>query len=123
MAGLMRALAPATAAALLLAVAAGLVSPPEAGAAKRLNWSNRLRGCEPPAVFYSSNHQPGRMPCCPVVEGVCAGGGACPASGTCAPGGPACVPGPIGTRPNVILLIADDKGGGTWGTARECRWH
>jgi hypothetical protein len=117
----MRALPPAPAATLLLAVAASLVSGPEAGAAKRLNWSKRLRGCEPPAVFYSSNHQPCRMPCCPVVEGVCAGGSACPASGTCAPGGPSCVPRPIATRPNVILLIADDQGECHWGTAGECR--
>jgi Sulfatase len=106
---------------LLLAIVAGLLSPLDASAAKQLNWSKRLRGCEPPAVFYSSNHRPGRTPCCPVVEGVCAGGGACPASGMCTPGGPACLPGPVVSRPNVVLLIADDQGECHWGTAGECR--
>jgi hypothetical protein len=34
---------------------------------------------------------------------------------------PSCVPGPIATRPNVILLIADDQGECHWGTVGECR--
>src|SRR5262245_48078204 len=68
-----------------------------------LRWAKRLLGCEPPAVFYSAQHQPGRRPCCPIMEGVCPGGVSCPAAGVCPADGAACVPAPITPRPNVVL--------------------
>lgn len=76
--------------------------------------------CEPPHVFYSSQHVAGRSPCCPTVEGACAGGVACPGNGVC-PDGKACVPGPVADRPNVILFISDDQGACHYGNAGECR--
>jgi hypothetical protein len=77
-------------------------------------------GCEPPNVFYSSHHVAGRAPCCPTIEGTCAGGLACPISGTCADGKP-CLPTTVTDRPNIILFIADDQGYCHYGTAGECR--
>ena len=71
---------------IVLSLIASLVAPASLNA-KKLSWANRLGSCEPPAVFYSPNHRAGNGPCCPVVEGVCAGGGACPASGVCASDG------------------------------------
>jgi hypothetical protein len=106
-------------AALLLAVIS-LVGSPPARAAK-IKWSKRISNCEPPAVFYSPNHRPGMRPCCPLVEGACAGGTACPANGVCSADGMACEPAPIAPRPNVVLFIADDQGSCHFGTAGECR--
>jgi hypothetical protein len=63
--------------ALLLALIATAVAPIPAQA-KKLKWAPRLGKCEPPTVFYSSNHRSGNAPCCPVVEGMCAGGAALP---------------------------------------------
>ncbi len=89
--------------------------------AKKFQWAKRLGPCEPPAVFYSPSHRPGTVPCCPVVEGMCAGGAACPASGVCFGEGTACEPAPIAPRPNVALFISDDQGYCAYGTAGECR--
>jgi hypothetical protein len=116
----MRTRVAAAGATLLLALAAALSLTSEA-AAVRLKWSNRLRACEPPSVFYSANHQPGRVPCCPSIEGICPGGVACPASGVCPSDGSTCVAGPITPRPNVIMILADDQGACHYGTAGECR--
>ncbi len=77
----MRIPVPRACAALLLAMIS-LVGAPPARAA-RIKWSKRVSKCEPPAVFYSPNHRPGTRPCCPLVEGTCAGGAACPANGVC----------------------------------------
>src|SRR5215831_2651363 len=115
----MRTPVPTVCAALVLA-AISLFGPPQAGAAK-IKWSKRLTGCEPPAVFYSPNHRAGMRPCCPLVEGTCAGGAACPANGVCSGDGKTCEPGPIAPRPNVVLFIADDQGYCHFGTAGECR--
>jgi len=104
----------------LLAFAATFASPLYARELP-LKWAKRLVGCEPPAVFYSSLHQPGRRPCCPAIEGLCPGGAACPPAGTCPADGSICVPGPIAPRPNVVLLLADDQGACHYGTAGECR--
>ena len=105
---------------LLLALVATAVAPIPAQA-KKFQWSPRLGKCEPPAVFYSSNHTQGTPPCCPVVEGMCAGGAACPASGACPGDGKACVFTAIAPRPNVILFISDDQGYCDYGSAGECR--
>lgn len=83
-------------------------------------WRKGSQGCEPPGVFYSSAHQPGRGPCCPLQPGVCPGGGPCPGSGLC-PSGERCVPGVPADRPNVLLFIADDQGACHYGSAAECR--
>jgi hypothetical protein len=104
----------------LLILATSLVAPVPVHA-KKLQWSKRLGKCEPPAVFYSPNHRPGNLPCCPAVEGVCAGGAACPAGGICPADGKACEPDAITPRPNVVLLISDDQGSCDYGTAGECR--
>ena len=104
--------------ALLLALIATAVAPIPAQA-KKLQWSPRLGKCEPPSVFYSSNHQSGTPPCCPVVEGMCAGGAACPAGGVCPGDGKACAPTAITPRPNVILFISDDQGYCDYGSAGE----
>src|SRR5262249_28023144 len=106
-------------AAIVLA-AISLLGPPQAGAAK-IKWSKRLTGCEPPAVFYSPNHRAGMLPCCPLVEGTCAGGAVCPANRVCSGDGKKCEPGPIAPRPNVVLFIADDQGACHFGTAGQCR--
>src|SRR5215475_6087035 len=106
--------------ALRLALIATAVAPIPAQA-KKLQWSTRLGQCEPPAVFYSSNHKPGNAPCCPAVEGMCAGGAACPANGACPGDGKTCAPAAIAPRPNVILLISDDQGYCDYGSAGECR--
>ncbi len=116
----MRTRVPVTGATFLLALTTIATLTSEAAAAK-LHWSKRLRGCEPPSVFYSSNHQPGRTPCCPSIEGICPGGLACPASGVCTADASACVSEPITPRPNVVLLIADDQGDCHYGAAGECR--
>src|SRR5262245_12320528 len=105
--------------AILLASAASLTIAPEATAGK-LQWSRRIRGCEPPSVFYSANHQPGRRPCCPTMEGICPGGITCPANGVC-PDGSSCVAAPITPRPNVMMLLSDDQGACHYGSAGECR--
>jgi hypothetical protein len=106
--------------ALLLALIATAVAPIPAQA-KKLKWSPRLGRCEPPAVFYSSNHRAGNAPCCPVVEGMCAGGAACPGNGVCPSDGKTCAPTAITPRPNVILFISDDQGYCDYGSAGECR--
>jgi len=116
----MRTPASATCAALLLVLVPLLGSPSAARAAK-IKWAKRLSGCETPAVFYSANHRPGSPPCCPLVEGTCAGGAACPADGVCAGDGKSCEAAPIAPRPNVVLFIADDQGSCHYGTAGECR--
>src|SRR5262245_15126484 len=115
----MRTRVPVAGAILLLALAAALTIAPDATAAK-LQWSKRLRGCEPPSVFYSPNHQPGRLPCCPTMEGICPGGIACPANGVCSDGS-SCVAAPITPRPNVMMLLSDDQCACHYGTAGECR--
>jgi hypothetical protein len=93
-----------------------------AGAVPGITWAlGRLSPtCEPPAVFYSGQHVPGNTPCCPSIEGFCAGGGVCPSTGVC-PDGAACVAGPVTNRPNAILFIADDQGYCHYGSAGECR--
>jgi hypothetical protein len=106
-----------------LVVAAVLVSfAASADAAKPLTWSRKrhLSGCEPPHVFYSSQHLPGAKPCCATIEGMCGGGTACPGSGVC-PDGTACVAGPVVDRPNIILFVSDDQGACHYGNASECR--
>jgi hypothetical protein len=87
-----------------------------------LIWSRKrqLSGCEPPHVFYSNQHVVGRKPCCATIEGMCAGGLACPPSGVCNDG-KACVAGPVVARPNIILFISDDQGYCHYGNAGECR--
>ena len=65
--------------------------------------------CEPPYVFYSSAHVAGHSPCCPTIEGACPGSLVCPAGGVCSDG-KSCVQGPVASRPNVVLFIADDQG-------------
>jgi hypothetical protein len=86
-------------------------------------WSRKrkLANCEPPHVFYSSKHVAGAKPCCTGIEGICAGGEACPGSGVCASDGKTCVPGAVADRPNVILFISDDQGYCHYGNADECR--
>ena len=76
---------------IVLSLIVSFSAPAPLHAKSRPRWANRLRNCEPPAVFYSANHRAGNGPCCPVVEGVCAGGAACPASGVCASDGKRCV--------------------------------
>ncbi len=117
---IMRSRTAAVASILALALATTLVAPIPAHA-RKLQWSRSLPKCEPPAVFYSSKHRAGSLPCCPAVEGVCAGGLACPASGVCAGDGKACAASPIVPRPNVVLFISDDQGSCDYGTAGECR--
>ena len=58
----MRARIAAVASILALALAATLVAPVPAHA-RKLKWSKTLPKCEPPAVFYSSNHRVGSLPC------------------------------------------------------------
>src|SRR5262249_19889505 len=106
--------------ALLLALIATAVAPIPAQA-KKLKWSPRLGKCEPPSVFYSSNHSAGNAPCCPVVEGMCAGGAACPGNGVCPSDGKRCAPTAIAPRPNVVFFISDDQGYCDYGSAGECR--
>lgn len=77
-------------------------------------------GCEPPAVYYSAGHNPGAIPCCPPVTGRCPGGDACPASGRCVDG-TACVPGALGDRPNLALVISDDQAYCDYGLSGTCR--
>ena len=86
-------------------------------------WARKrqLAGCEPPHVFYSSQHVADRKPCTATIEGVCAGGVACPVSGVCPTDSKPCVPGAVTDRPNVILFIADDQGYCHYGNAEECR--
>lgn len=109
-------------AALALAV---LVGPflPVADAKVPVVWSRKrqLAKCEPPHVFYSDRHVPGRKPCCATIEGMCAGGGACPPSGVCPADNVPCVPAPVVERPNVILFIGDDQGACHYGASEECR--
>jgi hypothetical protein len=105
---------------IVLSLIASLVAPAPVNANK-LRWSNRLGNCEPPAVFYSANHRAGNIPCCPTVEGVCAGGAACPVSGVCPSDGHACMAAPITPRPNVVLFISDDQGYCDYGASGECR--
>jgi hypothetical protein len=109
-------------AALALLLAAGTLPPP-ADAKVPLIWARKRLppACEPPNVFYSPQHVAGRSPCCPTIEGVCAGGDACPPSGVCANDGRACIPAPVTERPNVILFVSDDQGACHYGTAGECR--
>ena len=105
---------------LLLALVATAVAPIPAQA-KKLKWSPRLGSCEPPAV--STRRVTGRAtrPAARVVEGMCAGGAACPASGACPGDGKTCAPSAIAPRPNVILFISDDQGYCDYGSAGECR--
>jgi arylsulfatase A-like enzyme len=105
---------------ILLSLIVSLITPPPLHA-RKLRWANRLGNCEPPAVFYSPNHRAGNVPCCPVVEGECAGGVACPTSGMCPGDGKACVPAPITPRPNVVLFISDDQAYCAYGASGECR--
>src|SRR5262249_20041069 len=118
--GIMRSRAAAVASLLVLALATTIVAPVPAHA-RKLQWSKSMPNCEPPNVFYSANHRAGALPCCPAVEGVCAGGLACPANGVCAGDGKACAAAPIVPRPNVVLFISDDQGYCDYGTAGECR--
>ncbi len=87
----------------------------------RFQWDRTLRGCEPPATFYSNRHVPGVPPCCPSVEGICAGGESCPTSGQCPDTLAACEPATHASRPNVVLMISDDHGACHYGSAGECR--
>ena len=86
-------------------------------------WARKrqLAGCEPPHIFYSSQHITDRKPCTASIEGLCAGGVRCPESGVCPTDGKPCVSGPVADRPNVILFIADDQGYCHYGNAEECR--
>ncbi len=103
---------------------------PEAGAAgisgvgsRQLRPAKRpsLRaGCELPATFYSSTHQPFSNPCCPSAVGVCPGGVACPPTGVCSDGR-ACLQATPPALKNVILMIPDDLGACHYGHAGECR--
>jgi hypothetical protein len=104
----------------LMFVMPSLAAPALAGPS--VEWApERLAAtCEAPNVFYSSQHVAGHTPCCPTIEGMCAGGTACPPSQVCADG-TACVPGPVVDRPNVLLYISDDQGYCDWGSAEECR--
>src|SRR5262245_50422143 len=103
----------------LAALALGLASSPVAHAG--LFWGlKRGFDCEPPNVFYSSQHRPGEIPCCPTDDGVCPGGAPCPASGVCAGSSTPCVA-VTPARPNVVLMISDDQGECFYGSARECR--
>src|SRR5262249_60674466 len=63
----------------------------------------------------------GRPPGGRFVEGMGGGGVARPAGGVCPGDGKTCVPPPIASRPNVVLLISDDQGYCDYGTAGECR--
>ncbi len=105
----------------LVTLVAPFVAP--ADAAVPLAWSRTrgLAGCEPPNVFYSSQHVPGRKPCCAAIEGLCPGGTACPVNGICPVENTACVAGPVADRPNVVLFISDDQGYCHYGDAGECR--
>ena len=110
-------------AALALFIAVGPFVPP-VDAKLPMLWSPKRRlspTCEPPNVFYSSQHGAGRKPCCPSYEGICPGGAACPPSGICVSDGKPCVQGPATERPNVILFISDDQGACHYGDAEECR--
>ena len=104
----------------LVLAATAFVGPAEAG--PPVQWAQKRLGgaCEPPNVFYSSHHVAGNPPCCPTIEGMCAGGVACPANHVC-PDGKACVGGPVVDRPNVLLYVTDDLGYCDWGSAGECR--
>src|SRR5262245_45514872 len=102
-----------------LGVALGMLSIAVVRDAEALRWD--VPGCEPPFVFYSSQHQTGTPPCCATVEGLCPGGGSCPPEGRCANEDVACVPASATPRPNVILMIADDLGSCHYGHAGECR--
>jgi hypothetical protein len=93
---------------------------PERSDAK-FQWEKSLFGCEPPATFYSTRHIPGLKPCCPLVEGMCASGVACPVSGVCPSTATACSPAAPAGRPNIILMISDDHGDCQYGSAGECR--
>lgn len=90
-------------------------------AAARFRWHSSLLGCEPPAVFYSSAHRPGARPCCPLADGMCDGGTACPATGLCPGTGLACTPPRATPRPNIVVMISDDHGSCQYGSAVECR--
>ncbi|HXJ34974.1 MAG TPA: sulfatase-like hydrolase/transferase [Candidatus Eisenbacteria bacterium] len=104
----------------LFAVMGPLAAPADAKAP--VVWARKRLSpfCEPPYLFYSSQHVAGRPPCCATIEGVCAGGAACPVNGQCADG-KACVPGPVTDRPNIIFFISDDQGYCHYGNAGECR--
>src|SRR6185503_11704919 len=86
-------------------------------------WSRKrkLASCEPPHVFYSSQHVAGRKPCCATIEGMCAGGVACPGSGVCPTDANPCTAQPVASRPNIILFISDDQGACHYGNSVECR--
>ena len=111
-------------AALVLVIAIGAMATP-ADARKQLIWlygRNQVApDCEPPHVFYSSQHVAGRKPCCPAIEGICPGGAACPGGGVCASDGKPCVTGAGADRPNIVLFITDDQGACHFGNAEECR--
>ena len=99
----------------------GLCIP--AGAREPVVWARKRlpSTCEPPYVFYSARHVPGRVPCCPAAERVCSGGGACPPEGVCASDGRVCTPESPVVRPNVLLFVSDDQGHCFYGSADECR--
>jgi hypothetical protein len=108
-------------AALVLVLAVVSIAP-VADAKVPVIWARKrhLAGCEPPHVFYSSQHVAGAKPCCATLEGACAGGSACPVSGVC-PDTTPCVAGPVADRPNMILFISDDQGYCFYGDEPECR--
>jgi sulfatase-like protein len=104
---------------LALACLATALAATTAGALVPVFWENPV--CEPPSVFYSAQHQTGAPACCATSPGTCPGGVACPAGGVCPGENIACVPTSPTTRPNVILMIADDQGSCHYGHAGECR--
>lgn len=107
---------------LLVLCCAVLLAGGDAHARILVKWDKRLpRDCEPPAVFYSSQHKPGAKPCCATAVGMCAGGVACPVTGVCPGTGVACAPGEPAPRPNFVVGIADDLGACHFGTSPECR--
>ncbi len=87
----------------------------------RARFVKDILGCEPPSIFYSNRHIPGRPPCCATIPGRCEGLESCPETGICPGSGRQCVPEPGPTRPNILLFIADDVGACHYGFNGECR--
>jgi arylsulfatase A-like enzyme len=108
---------------LALLIGFGACLPPAVDAKVPVVWARKRlpKTCEPPHRFYSSAHVPGAAPCCPMVEGACAGGAACPPSGVCPGDGKACMPDRTVERPNIILFVSDDHGACHYGASEECR--
>jgi hypothetical protein len=105
----------------LWTIAGPLVTPADAKVPVVWSRKRQLAKCEPPHVFYSNQHLAGAKPCCATIEGMCAGGVACPPSGVCPTDSKPCVQGSVVDRPNVILFISDDQGACHYGNSPECR--